>query len=217
MHERSRDWRAAVDVAARLENRGNGSFASRIAHYWCELALEADARHLPDEADQALARAREAAPQAARPLVLAGHAAARRGDHAEALSLWGALMVTHPGAFNLVAREYATSALACDEGSAARERLLAAYQRAPTLDLLDAIALIDADPVLQRARLVEHLHTHPSLSATHVLLAGPAPSPMPRSARCAMRSAAPRSPCIAIAVRPAASRPSTTTGNARAA
>ena len=43
LHERSRDWRAAVEVAEQLEKSGSGSFASRIAHYRCELALEADA------------------------------------------------------------------------------------------------------------------------------------------------------------------------------
>ena len=72
LHERSRDWRAAVEVAQKLENRGTGSFASRISHYWCELALEAQARNQDDEMASALAHARQAAPAAARPLVLAG-------------------------------------------------------------------------------------------------------------------------------------------------
>ena len=44
LHERSRDWRAAADDASRLETAGSGSFASRIAHHWCELAMEADDR-----------------------------------------------------------------------------------------------------------------------------------------------------------------------------
>jgi len=56
LHERSRDWRAAVEVAARLERSGSGSFATRIANYWCELALEADARQQTTEADAALQR-----------------------------------------------------------------------------------------------------------------------------------------------------------------
>src|SRR6185295_6726684 len=99
LHERSRDWRAAVEVASKLENRGTGSFASRIAHYWCEIALEADAKQQTAEADAAVRRAREAAPQAARPLVLAGQRAVRAGAHAEALSLWGVLIVTHPASF----------------------------------------------------------------------------------------------------------------------
>src|SRR5689334_6823562 len=77
--ERSRDWHAAIDLAGRLEKSGTGSFSSRIAHYWCELSLEAEARGQEVDADVALARAREAAPQAARPIVLAGQRLARQG------------------------------------------------------------------------------------------------------------------------------------------
>ena len=170
LHERSRDWRAAAEVAHKLEQRGTGSFASRISHYWCEIALEADARHQTDEADAALKRAREAAPQAARPLVLAGQRALRRAEHAEVLALWGVLLVAHPAAFNLVAREYAQSAIASGEGAAALVRLQELYQRAPTLDLLEAIALLDADSARQRERLLAHLREHPSLSAAQGLL-----------------------------------------------
>ena len=170
LHERSRDWRAAVDVAQKLENRGTGSFAPRISHYWCELALEADARHQADEADTALKHAREAAPQAARPLVLAGQRAARRGDHGEVLSLWGVLMVAHPAAFNLVAREYAQSAIASSDAPAAFERLRELDARAPTMDLLEALALLDPTPAHQRARLLDQLRNHPTLSVAKALI-----------------------------------------------
>ena len=173
LHERSRDWRAAVEVATKLESRGIGSFASRIAHYWCEIALEADAKQQAADADAALARARDAAPQAARPLVLAGERAARRGDHAEVLALWGVLMVAHPAAFGLVARDYAKSALAAGDAPAALERLRELYRRTPSMDLLDAIALLDPAPTHQRERLLEHLHTHPTLSAARALITQP--------------------------------------------
>ena len=173
LHERSRDWRAAADVAQKLEQRGTGSFASRIAHYWCEIALEADARHQPEEADAALRRAREAAPQAARPLMLAGQRAARRGDHAEVLQLWGVLMVANPTAFNLVVREYATSALACGEGQPALQRLLERHGQMPTLDLLEAIGLLDLSPAHQRERLLAQLNSHPTLSAVQAFLTQP--------------------------------------------
>ncbi|MDZ7590600.1 MAG: hypothetical protein U5L05_07900 [Rubrivivax sp.] len=43
LYERSRDWRRAVEVARVLDRVGGGSFASRIAHYECELAEDADA------------------------------------------------------------------------------------------------------------------------------------------------------------------------------
>jgi lipopolysaccharide biosynthesis regulator YciM len=170
LHERSRDWHAAVEVAGKLEHRGTGSFASRIAHYWCEIALEADAKHQGDEAASALKHARDAAPQAARPLVLAGQRAARRGDHAELMSLWGVLMVAHPAAFNLVAREYAQSAIASGGTAAALERLRELYARAPTMDLLDALALLDPAPAQQRARLLAQLRSHPTLSAAKALI-----------------------------------------------
>ncbi|MEP7298721.1 MAG: lipopolysaccharide assembly protein LapB [Burkholderiales bacterium] len=173
LHERSRDWRAAVEVAQKLENRGTGSFASRIAHYWCEIALEADAKQQTTDADTALQRARDAAPQAARPLVLTGERAARRGDHAEVLAVWGVLMVAHPGAFNLVAREYAASALAAGDAPAALDRLRDLYRRTTSMDLLDAIALLDPSPVHQRERLLVHLRDHPTLSAAKAMITQP--------------------------------------------
>ena len=66
LHERARSWRAAIEVAQKLERSGTGSFASRIAHYWCELAVEADAKQQTAEADEAMKHARDAAPAAAR-------------------------------------------------------------------------------------------------------------------------------------------------------
>jgi lipopolysaccharide assembly protein B len=170
LHERSRDWRAAVDVAQKLENRGTGSFAPRIAHYWCEIALEADAKQQSDEAGSALAHARDAAPQAARPLVLAGQRAARRGEHAEVQALWGVLMVAHPAAFNLVAHEYAQSAIASGNAAAALERLGELYARAPTMDLLDALTLLDPEPAHRRAHLLAQLRERPTLSVATALI-----------------------------------------------
>ncbi|MEO8311286.1 MAG: lipopolysaccharide assembly protein LapB [Caldimonas sp.] len=170
LHERSRDWRAAVVVAEQLERSGTGSFASRIAHYHCELALEADASGPLDAGEAELARARDAAPADARPLVLSGEQAAVRGDHAAALRWWNTLMSVRPAAFNLVARRYATSALAVGDGNAALARLQALYDKAPTLDLLQAIATLQPDDGLRRERLLAHLREHPSLGAAQALL-----------------------------------------------
>lgn len=173
LHERSREWRAAAEVAARLEHSGSGSFASRIAHHWCELAAEADARQQTAEADEALQRAREVAPQSPRPLIMAGQRARARGDHREALQQWGTLMVAHPAAFNLVAHDYADSARALGENAAALDRLEALHKRSPSGDLLAAIGRLDADPVRQRIRVLAHLQQQGSLSAAQALLASP--------------------------------------------
>ncbi|MDQ2735536.1 MAG: lipopolysaccharide assembly protein LapB [Pseudomonadota bacterium] len=171
LHERARDWRAAVEIGRELEKSGAGSFASRIAHYECELALEADASQLPEIAETALDAARDAAPLAARPLVLAGERAAARGDHADALRLWNSLMAVQPASFNLVARRYAASAGAIGNTTAALERLEVLYEQAPTMELLDAIASLQPDAAARQGRLLAHLHEHPTMAAAQALLA----------------------------------------------
>jgi len=170
LHERSRAWRAAVEVAQKLERSGTGSFANRIAHYWCELALEADASQHAEDGDAALQHARLAAPHLARPLALTGQRAAKRGDHAAALRVWSELLVVQPTAFNLVARDYATSAMSANQVAQALERLRELYARAPTMDLLAAISMLDPAPEAQRGRLFKHLHDQPTLSAAQALL-----------------------------------------------
>ncbi|MGZ5239211.1 MAG: lipopolysaccharide assembly protein LapB [Caldimonas sp.] len=173
LHERSRDWRAAVEVARQLESSGTGSFASRIAHYWCEIALDADAAHQTEAADAALAAARQVAPRDARPLVLAGERAAARGDHGEALHLWNTLMAAQPAAFNLVARRYAASARAAGKVEDALARLGSLYAQTPTIDLLETIASLQPDPTARRALLLTHLREQPTMAAAQALL-GPA-------------------------------------------
>ncbi|MEY4562430.1 MAG: hypothetical protein RLZZ618_1707 [Pseudomonadota bacterium] len=170
LHERSRDWQPAVDVARKLEQVGTGSFSARIAHYWCELALEADARQQPAEGDVALQHAREASPEAARPLVLAGQRARHLGQHDVALRAWSELLAIQPASFNLVARDYAASAAACGQEKAALERLRDLYRRAPSMDLLAAIATLDSAPQAQRQRLLSHIQEQPTLSAAQELL-----------------------------------------------
>jgi len=172
LYERSRDWRSAVEIAGQLEKIGAGSFASRIAHYWCELALEADERGQPGEADAALQRAREAAPQAARPTLMGGQRHARAGRHAEALQAWNELKSRNPAAFSLVAREYAQSALAAGQQAAARSALEALYEREPGGELLHALALLEDRDAAQR-RLHAHLAHQPTLSIAAELLRTP--------------------------------------------
>jgi lipopolysaccharide assembly protein B len=177
--ERSRNWHDAIDVAHRLERSGTGSFSSRIAHYWCELALEAEARGHDADAEAALQRAREAAPQAARPIVLAGQRLARQGRPREVLALWSDMLAPQPALFNLVASEFAECAIASAEQAAAMKRLAALYQRAPTMDLLNAMNLLDPDPAARRERLVAHLAAQPALSAAQALLRQQAESGTP--------------------------------------
>ncbi len=189
LHERSRDWRAAVDVAQQLEQVGATSFAARISHHWCELALEADAKQDLAEAERAIAQAREVAPQAARPLVLAGQRAFARGDHAQAMSAWGSLLAADPRAFGLVVKEYAQCALAGGERSNALEQLRTLYARTPSTDVLAAMATLDDNITHQRERLVAHMREHPTLSAAQALLSLSPGAPLQGAETASLRDA----------------------------
>ena len=173
LYERSRDWRAAVEVATHLEKAGAGSFDSRVAHYWCELALEADGRGQADEADAALQRARAAAPNAARPLVIEGERHAQAGRHAQAVQAWNDLRNRNPGAFSLVASAYAKSATATGHRDSALAALSSLQERSPSIDLLHAILLVDDAPEATDRRLTEHLVRQPSLAVAAEVLRTP--------------------------------------------
>ena len=177
LHERSRDWRAASEDAARLEAAGTGSFASRVAHHWCELAQEADERSDAAGAEAALARAQEVAPTSPRPWVQSGQRLARLGEHARALEAWSHLRQRHPGAFALVAADHAASAAALGQDREALALLQASYTEQPSLALLQAIDRLDTDPVRRQQRHAEHLAAHPSLSAAAAVLRDVAAAP----------------------------------------
>ena len=174
LYERSRDWQRAAEVARQLEAAGTGSFASRIAHYECELAEAADAAGLPHDAQAALQRAQLAAPQAPRPALLAGQRALKAGDAAGALQAWDKLRAQNPAAFLLVAPDYARAALAAEQAPAAHTALATALQQLPALELLQALEILETpnDPA-HLPRLLALLKQQPNLSGAQRLLALP--------------------------------------------
>ncbi|MFN8898091.1 MAG: lipopolysaccharide assembly protein LapB [Pseudomonadota bacterium] len=179
--ERSRDWPRALELAAGLDEAAEGSFATRRAHYECEQVLASDAAGKDADAESALARAHALAPQAARPLLLAGQRHARAGRPAEALAAWDELRAVQPGAFLLVALEYAQAARAAGRIAAARDTLVAEHARRPSVELLAALDRLDAAaggeddaPARAAARWTGQLEQAPSLAAAERLLALPA-------------------------------------------
>ena len=170
LHERARDWRAAIGVASELERRGAGSFATRLAHYACELALQADAAGDTAQAEQQLQRAHAAAPRALRPMLLAGQRLARTGQHDAALQQWQQMLAQQPQAWPLVAADYARSALACTDCTDACERLQAAYAAEPDIDLLQALVELEGGAGQHERLLLDHLQRQPTLSAAAKVL-----------------------------------------------
>ncbi len=173
LYERSRDWQRAIDIAARIEAAGGASLATRVAHYWCELAQAADDRGEAEAADRALQRARQAEPTAARALVMSGRRLARQGRPLEALVAWDELRRVRPASFALVAADYADAAAAAGRAAEARAALTELARHEPGIDLLRALARLQPDdPAAARERLLALLRQQPTLSAALDLLAG---------------------------------------------
>ena len=193
LYERSRDWPRAAHIARQLEGGGGASFASRIAHYECEIAEAEDTAGRPAEAEAALERARAAAPQAPRPWLLAGRRALRQGDPARALAAWDSLREHHPASFLLVATDYAQAARAADRMIAAHTALTAALMDRPALELVQALESLEApDDPARLPRLLAQLQQQPSLSGAQRLLALP-PETWTDDAWTALRAAVARS------------------------
>ncbi|HMM87450.1 lipopolysaccharide assembly protein LapB [Azohydromonas sp.] len=174
LYERARDWPAAIEVAQRLERAGAGSFAGRIAHYGCELALEADARGDGAAAEQALARALEAAPHAPRPLLIRAQRLTRGGDHDAALRAFAELSQRAPAAFDLAIPDFVASARAAGQSEHARQLLSTLAERQPSLALLRALDELEGVSPGTSPRWGERLRQQPTLSAALEVLDAPA-------------------------------------------
>ena len=171
--ERSRDWRTAAEVAAQLEKSGTGSFATRIAHYHCELSLEAEARGDQTDAAALLDKAHGVAPQSPRPLVQRAQRLGRQGDHAAAWAAWGELRQRSPEAYARMAGEVAACAQTAGQTEAALQALAPLFDQHPGIDLLRALATLEGTAPGQSPRLLALLREQPSLSAALELLDRP--------------------------------------------
>lgn len=124
VHERTRDWRSALQAAKHLQSLGAGSFEQRMAHYHCELAaLGGDVNAMSAE----LSVAEQVAPQAPRPRVARAQHALASGNLDAALDAAAALVQASPAFLGLLARQLASEV--AERGNAAqRQRLLALLQ-----------------------------------------------------------------------------------------
>ena len=174
LHERARDWPAAIETAQRLQRAGRGSFGARIAHFECEQAELADAQQRTEDARAALARALAADGHAARPWVLRLRWLERDGDALQALQACDAIREASPAFFGLVAADYARLARASGQTASARRVLDALYAEQPSTAVLQArLQLEEGEEAAQAALLAAHLQRAPGLAGAQALLALP--------------------------------------------
>lgn len=168
IYERSRDWPQAAEIARRLDAEVSPpQFATRRAHYLCEMAVQAD----KDAAEGLLRDALAIAPAAARPGMELAALQHRAGQDGAAFDTLSALVKAAPASIGLAARQMAESASASGRQAEALALLCASYDQSPSLDVLEAI--VSLEPA-ERARdwYVRHLEREPSLVAASKWLAG---------------------------------------------
>jgi lipopolysaccharide biosynthesis regulator YciM len=167
IYERTRDWPNAAEIAKKLEATGQGNFSGRVAHYLCEQAAAAQ----PARAEQLLKEAMHAAPDAARPGIELAELQRRAGDSSQAFDTLRRLAESAPASIPLMARPLAEIAIATNRRSDALGILRAAYDRAPSLDVLEAIVSLETDAAAAREWYLKHIEREPSLVAASKWLA----------------------------------------------
>ena len=172
IYERSRDWVNATAIATQLGHSSQGSFNARQAHYLCEKAGAAAAAGDTAGAGAALLQAVAVASDAARPLIELAKWQHQSGDATSAFQTLVALDKSAPQTVPLAASLLANVAASLGQQAAALTLLQAAYLRAPSIDVLEAIIRLDTSPDAARHWYARHLGQHTSLVAATRWMAG---------------------------------------------
>ncbi len=175
-YERSRDWVHAAEVAKRLEDSDQGSFAGRLAHYLCEQSAAHLAAHAPERAQVLLEQAIDDAPLAPRPRIELAKLLGQRGNPASALAVLEKILATAPAALPLVASQLAQLAIAAGRAAPTAATLKTHYEHSPSIDVLEAIVALEMHQGETSAQArnwyLRHLEREPSLVAAAKWIAG---------------------------------------------
>jgi lipopolysaccharide biosynthesis regulator YciM len=172
IYERSRDWPQARQIAEKLEAAEQGSFANRLAHYMCEEAEQALRAGEVDTAQKLLMQAVARAPQLARGWLALSSLRAQAGRHGDAFDALCELQRHAPASVPLAARALAELAQQTGRQGEARKLLSLSDQRAPSIDVTEALAGLCEDPAQARSQYLAHLGREPSLVLATQWLAG---------------------------------------------
>ena len=165
IYERSRDWQHASLIASKLDGASQGSFSGRQAHYLCEQAASLLATGDADQAVEVLTTACAMAPTLARPLIDLAKLQHQRGQHGLAFDALVNLTESSPQSLPLAAGLLVNIAQSGSFELKVLNLLKAHYQKAPSLDVLEAIVRLDGDAASARHWYTDHLEREASLVA----------------------------------------------------
>ncbi|MDG5975118.1 tetratricopeptide repeat protein [Hydrogenophaga taeniospiralis CCUG 15921] len=172
IYERSRDWPQAKRIAQRLDEAEQGSFTTRLAHYLCEEAEQAQRDGDTARALQLLGEAVAHAPQLARGWMALSSLKAQGGHAAAAFDALRMLCQHAPQALPLAAHALAELAVQTGRQAEALTLLQSFDSRAPSIDVTEAMASLSTGPEEARSRYLGHLGREASLVMATQWLAG---------------------------------------------
>ena len=171
IYERSRDWPQAKQIAQRLEAAEQGSFTTRLAHYLCEEAEQAQRNGDKVQAMRLLEEAAQRAPQLARSWIALSALNAQLGQPLAAFDALRMLSEQAPQALPLAAHSLVELAVQTGRQTEAQALLQAWDARAASIDVTEALANLSQPPEA-RQRYLDHLAREPSLVMATRWLAG---------------------------------------------
>ncbi|MCS6787258.1 MAG: lipopolysaccharide assembly protein LapB [Thiobacillaceae bacterium] len=161
-----KEWERAIATAERLERLGCPSRYAEIAHYHCELALDALLRQDVGLARQHLEQARAADRRSARAIQLAGDLELQEGRPEAAIAVWRSLEQANPDYLPLIAERLFQAYQQLGRPEEGIALLKAYHSRQPSADLFHI--LFNAVQQTQgwsaaRALAAEALRSHANL------------------------------------------------------
>lgn len=96
LHEQEADWQQAITVAIEFDRLSERNVGPRIAHYYCELAVQAEKQGDVAEAKDRLSQAVRHHPECARALMMQASLALAVGDYNQSLQLYDQVETLRP-------------------------------------------------------------------------------------------------------------------------
>jgi lipopolysaccharide biosynthesis regulator YciM len=138
--QHEKDWEKCLEATRKLEKLGDRQRRHDEAHYYCELAKDAEAGGDPGAAQRLLRQAEQADPGNLRTLLMRGELAFGRQDFREALDFFREVETRHPAYAGEVIEQLARCYEVLGLGGEWQNHLREQYARHPSWVLVVAIA-----------------------------------------------------------------------------
>lgn len=168
MYQIEKDWRKAIIAANELQPIENKNYQEQIAHFYCELALEAIRRKDFQSAEESINQSLATVQSHIRAITIKGELMMLAGRPKEAINVWSEIEKFHPSYLHLVAEKWMLAHTEMGQETIGLQRLkvqLKEQARGELLDIVYRHSLKLEGTVAAEQLMSEIMLTNPSLVA----------------------------------------------------